>query len=844
MSFSLLPLFHRLRWLHTPSLLLVLLLQRMPMLRLVVGASAGFGLRPLTGDLLKSAFALAALGACDSVAGATTFHATPVPPTEASPTGAGVGKTFTVSSPAGDPFGVSFTVTGAPGAAHSWKVLGTLPPGLAVTDGAAVSGGIIVNGLKLSLAGVPEATGSYSLTLSAREFANGGGRSASVTCNIEITEPPPPAAPAFTTQPLSQTVVADGSVTFTATLTGSPVPTLQWFKGDAPLEGQTSAALTLAKVQPADAGDYRVVATNASAPDGVPSEPATLTVQVPPSVTAAPAASLSTAIDEFVTLSVTATGTPAPVYQWRKDNTALPGQTGPDLALGPIAFADAGIYTVTITNAAGSRSVATRLSVAIPPPADLTDPGTLKTGSAVSFDLSGGQPVPAGLSYKATGLPAGLSLDPATGRITGVIRAKPGRATVLTSTQVGALKGPARTATLVIGAFPAELAGRYEALLETAGPDPLPGGKLAITVTTAGTFSGTLLLDDPAGHALKGPLALGEDGRSASATLTVSRPAPLPPCRLAFTVHADAAPGLEATLGLVSGDAPLAVADDGARLLAAAPAGAAGPCTLLLTDPTNLGAVAESPLGFGHATASLGAKGALSLAGRLADGTKLTASLPLGADHVARLYLKPYKLAGGYLAGPLPFTPRADLPGRWHVAADDGSALFWRKPAPPAVTTNYAEGFGPLALTARLEPWTKPAVATPLPPLLGLDADGDLALGLAASGVTNGGADPYALPTTLHFDAMKNRFAAVGTDPSAFTAKLVPATGALSGSFILSAIPPAALRKVTFTGVALQPAPADLPGLFAGGFFLLPAPVKGGPVLSGRVEFFKVPGGE
>ena len=225
----------------------------------------------------------------------------------------------------------------------------------------------------------------------------------------------------------------------------------------------------------------------------------------------------------------------------------------------------------------------------------------------------------------------------------------------------------------------------------------------------------------------------------------------------------------------------------------------------------------------------------LALSGKHADGAKFTASLPLGADRVARLYSKPYALAGGHLAGPLPFTPRADASGRWHVAASAGSELYWRKPDPAAATANYADGFGPLALTVRVEPWIKPSAAEPLPPLLGLPPSGDVALDLAAAGLANSGDDPYGLPATLRFDPAKNLFAVVGGNPAAFTAKLAPATGALSGGFTLKAIPPVALRKATFTGVALQIAPGDEPGPVAGGFFLIPAATKGGPVLSGRV---------
>ena len=128
-----------------------------------------------------------------------------------------------------------------------------------------------------------------------------------------------------------------------------------------------------------------------------------------------------------------------------------------------------------------------------------------------------------------------------------------------------------------------------------------------------------------------------------------------------------------------------------------------------------------------------------------------------------------------------------------------------------------------------------------MPSLLGLPTSGDVGLNLAATGLANTEGDPYGLPVTLRFDATTNRFAVIGDNPAAFIAKLVPATGALSGGFTLKAIPPVALRKVTFTGVALQAAPGGEFGPVAGGFFLLPAAINGGPVLSGRVVLSAAP---
>jgi len=55
-----------------------------------------------------------------------------------------------------------------------------------------------------------------------------------------------------------------------------------------------------------------------------------------------------------VTLSVVATGVPAPTYQWLKNGTAITGATASSYMLLNPTTADSGSYTVTVTNSAGS----------------------------------------------------------------------------------------------------------------------------------------------------------------------------------------------------------------------------------------------------------------------------------------------------------------------------------------------------------------------------------------------------------------------------------------------------------------------------------------------------------
>jgi hypothetical protein len=74
-----------------------------------------------------------------------------------------------------------------------------------------------------------------------------------------------------------------------------------------------------------------------------------------PVITTQPA-SQSVAPGATVTFNVSATGTPAPVFQWRKDGAPIPNATNATLTLTNITTADAGNYTVFASNTAGNTT--------------------------------------------------------------------------------------------------------------------------------------------------------------------------------------------------------------------------------------------------------------------------------------------------------------------------------------------------------------------------------------------------------------------------------------------------------------------------------------------------------
>src|SRR5206468_1942241 len=81
--------------------------------------------------------------------------------------------------------------------------------------------------------------------------------------------------------------------------------------------------------------------------DAIGSEPPSITDPSEPSDRTVPQG-------ESTALVVFATGFPPPVYQWFKNDVAIPGATDSSLSLANVSAADTANYYVRITNSSGS----------------------------------------------------------------------------------------------------------------------------------------------------------------------------------------------------------------------------------------------------------------------------------------------------------------------------------------------------------------------------------------------------------------------------------------------------------------------------------------------------------
>ncbi|MBI2496797.1 MAG: immunoglobulin domain-containing protein, partial [Opitutae bacterium] len=337
----------RFRWLQLSGGLFFMLLQRAPAPMLRVLAQFESLVIDEAPVILRSGVALAAMGAYNSVAGATVFNVTATP-TAAVPTSGAAKTTFDVTEPSSTPVSVAVSVSGAPGNPKSYSVSGALPAGLSLT-GATGSYVNVVAPYKMTIAGTPTAAGSFPVRITAWDGLNGtGGNSAYITVNFTITGGVSAVAPSITTQPTSQTVTAGGSASFTVAASGTPAPTYQWQKGGVNIAGATSTTLTLSNVQSGDAGNYTAVATNSAG--SATSNLATLTVQAAPPASTAPSittqpTSQTVTAGGSASFTVAASGNPAPTYQWQKGGVNIAGATSTTLTLSNVQSGDAGNYT-------------------------------------------------------------------------------------------------------------------------------------------------------------------------------------------------------------------------------------------------------------------------------------------------------------------------------------------------------------------------------------------------------------------------------------------------------------------------------------------------------------------
>ena len=199
--------------------------------------------------------------------------------------------------------------------------------------------------------------------------------------------PPAPSAPSIAAQPESLTVVQGNTATFMVGAAGTGPLSYQWKHAGTNLPGATAASYVKNNAQPSDAGNYFVTITNSFGSTN--SLIVTLTVNVSPAITAQPLGT-NVNLGESATFTVTATGSPPPTYQWRFNGTNIAGATSAAYTRNNVQLADAGDYTVVVSNVvAATESQPAALAVNLPATPQIDSIVLLSSGQAQLL-VSGG----------------------------------------------------------------------------------------------------------------------------------------------------------------------------------------------------------------------------------------------------------------------------------------------------------------------------------------------------------------------------------------------------------------------------------------------------------------------
>jgi hypothetical protein len=160
------------------------------------------------------------------------------------------------------------------------------------------------------------------------------------------------AAKLIVTFPLADlTINENSSPVLSVSVTGTGLK-YQWFKDGMPLRGQTNSTLTLKDITVDQAGTYSVEVTDANG-NKFTSQSSKVSVNaVLPVITTQPS-NVSVYTGGSATIRVMVKGA-GHAYQWRKNGINIPGETRNTLTLTDIILADAGEYSVSITNSVGS----------------------------------------------------------------------------------------------------------------------------------------------------------------------------------------------------------------------------------------------------------------------------------------------------------------------------------------------------------------------------------------------------------------------------------------------------------------------------------------------------------
>ena len=185
--------------------------------------------------------------------------------------------------------------------------------------------------------------------------------------------------------PASVTLPAGSDATFTVIAKGLPRPHYQWQFNGTNIDGAIQATLTVTNVQATHAGNYSVILSNGVST--VTSSNAALAVTtspVAPTFTVVPPTNADAFVGQIVQFNAQANGSPSPTLTWKTNGVTV--ATGTQLTFSPVQLTDAGTYTVTAANSAGSTNVTVNMTVGQKPRLLITEVMPSGSGEAGHAD--------------------------------------------------------------------------------------------------------------------------------------------------------------------------------------------------------------------------------------------------------------------------------------------------------------------------------------------------------------------------------------------------------------------------------------------------------------------------
>jgi len=247
---------------------------------------------------------------------------------------------------------ISTSVCGVPSPSLQWQLGGTNLMDGSTGNGSTISGS--ATGTLTILNSQPADSGNYCLTAS-----NSAGV---VTSCMNLTVSGSNVPPSIV-GPTDQTVIQGSIATFTASVTGLPLPGDQWYDDGVAIPAATGTSLMLTNVQYAsqDGHTYSIIATNEA---GSATNSAVLHILVPPMIQQPPQSLTVTNTQSACFSVVSSNGVPSATFQWYFNNASISGATGSTFCIASVAPTNMGAYYAVASNSVGmATSSAATLTV-------------------------------------------------------------------------------------------------------------------------------------------------------------------------------------------------------------------------------------------------------------------------------------------------------------------------------------------------------------------------------------------------------------------------------------------------------------------------------------------------